>query len=84
MDKVRSEPRRRDMRIVIEGPARRRVFLDWGMLVRDLTPGPNESDYTSWPGRRLSFLDLAEDPRTCYVYLTAYARDGFSEGVIRA
>ena len=81
MDKVKTDPRHRDLRIVIEGPARRRVFLDWGMVVRDLTPGPNEPDFTPWPGRRLSFRDLAEDARTCYVYLTAYAGCGMSEGI---
>ncbi len=81
MDKVMTDPRHRDVRIVMEGPARRRVFLDWGMAVRDLTPGPNEPDFTPWPGRRLSFRDLAEDARTCYVYLTAFAGCGMSEGI---
>ena len=76
MDKVKADPRHRDVRIVIEGPARRRVFLDWGMVVHDLTPGPNEPDFSSWPGRRLSFRDLAEDARTCYVYLNAYGGCG--------
>ncbi len=81
IDKVKADPRHHDVRIVIEGPARRRVFLDWGMLVHDLTPGPDEPDFTSWPGRRLSFRDLAEDARTCYVYLSAYAGGGMSEGI---
>ncbi|AFL74487.1 EAL domain-containing protein [Thiocystis violascens] len=81
MDEVKADPRHRDVRIVIEGPARQRVFLDWGMAVHDLTPGANEPDFTLWPGRRLSFRDLAEDARTCYIYLTAYAGCGMSKGV---
>ncbi len=81
MDRIKTDPRHRDVRIVIEGLARHRIFLDWGMVVRDLTPGPNEPDFTSWQHRRLSFRDLAEDARTCYVYLTAYAGCGMSEGI---
>jgi hypothetical protein len=80
MIKVKIDPRHRDVRTVIEGPARRRIFLNWGMVVRDLTP-PNEPDFTPWPGRHLSFRDLAEDARTCSAYLSGYAGCAVEESI---
>jgi hypothetical protein len=78
MDKLKTDPRHRDLRIVIEGPARRRVFLDWGMTLHDLDRGATGVDFAPWQHRRLSYLDLAEDARTCYSYITAYAGTSFS------
>jgi EAL domain-containing protein (putative c-di-GMP-specific phosphodiesterase class I) len=77
MDHVKTDPRHRDVRIVIEGPARQRVFRDWGMVLRDLRYGPdsfNDTDFTPWQRRKLSFFDLADDARTCFSYITAYGR----------
>jgi diguanylate cyclase (GGDEF)-like protein/PAS domain S-box-containing protein len=76
LDKIKADPRHRDVRIVIEGPARRRVFVDWGMVVRDISldmEGVNAIDFARWQRRQLDFSDLADDPRTCYAYITAYA-----------
>ena len=76
MEKVKMDPRHCDVRTVIEGPARRRIFVDWGMDFRDLTPGPDEPDFNGWQGRTISFSELAQDARTCYTYLTAYMARG--------
>jgi hypothetical protein len=78
MDKVRTDPRHHDVRIVIEGPARRRVFQDWGMALRDLTQEAEGIDFAKWQHRSFNFADLAEDARTCYAYMTAYAEGGVS------
>jgi diguanylate cyclase (GGDEF)-like protein/PAS domain S-box-containing protein len=76
MVKVKADPRHQDVRIVIEGTARRRVFADWGMVLRDLqsdADGGACPDFSPWQRRELNFFDLAEDARTCYAYITAYA-----------
>ncbi|MDP1734848.1 MAG: EAL domain-containing protein [Sulfuritalea sp.] len=78
MDRIRADPRHRDVRVVIEGPAQRRVFQDWGMTLRDLDRGATGVDFAPWQHRRLSYLDLAEDARICYSYITAYAGTSFS------
>ena len=72
MEKLKIDPRHCDVRTVIEGPARRRIFVDWSMDFRDLTPEPDEPDFNSWQGRTISFSELAEDARTCYAYMTAH------------
>jgi len=71
MEKVRLDPRHCGVRTVVEGPARRRNFVDWSMDFLDLTPKPDEPDFTHWQGRTISLTELAEDARTCYKYMTA-------------
>ncbi|CAB1369627.1 EAL domain-containing protein [Denitratisoma oestradiolicum] len=71
MDRIRTDPRHQDVRLVIEGPAQRRVFQDWGMALRDISLVRNVPDFRDWQRRTISFLDLADDPRTCYAYITA-------------
>jgi hypothetical protein len=61
------------VRIVIEGPAQRRIFPDWGMVLRDVDNEANQPDFAPWRHRRIDFLELAEDARACYNYITAYA-----------
>ena len=78
MDKLRADARHRDVRIVIEGPAARRIFVDWSMALRDLTPVPDEPKFDQWQRRTISFLELADDARTCYAYITAYAGVGIA------
>jgi len=63
---------------VIEGPARRRIFADWSMVLRDLTPGPDEPDFAAWQQRSIGFGELAADARTCYAYLTGYVPSGLA------
>ena len=75
MVKIKADPRHHDVRTVIEGPTRRRVFTDWGMVLRDLQSGMDGADcpdFTPWQRRELNFFDLADDARTCYAYITAY------------
>lgn len=78
MEKIKCDPRHRDVRIVIEGEARQRVFVDWSMALRDLTPGPNEPQFKQWQHRTISFLELAEDARTCYAHITASLHIGIA------
>lgn len=76
LDRIKADPRHRDVRIVMEGPARRRVFVDWGMALRDFSDGLDDlqaKDFAPWQRRQLGLYDLAEDARTCYAYITAYA-----------
>jgi hypothetical protein len=77
-EKIKTDPRHRDVGIVIEAPARRRIFVDWSMGLRDLTPGPDEPDFDVWQRRTISFLELSEDARTCYAYITSEMRLGMS------
>jgi light-regulated signal transduction histidine kinase (bacteriophytochrome) len=73
-EKIKTDPRHRDVGIVIEAPARRRIFVDWSMGLRDLTPEPDEPDFDAWQRRTISFLELSEDARTCYAYITSEMR----------
>ena len=74
MDRIKADTLHRDVRVVIEGPARSRLFADWGMVLRDLNKEMIGYEFAPWQRRKLSFFDLADDARTCFSYITAYAR----------
>lgn len=73
MERIRADARHRDIRVVIEGPAHRRLFPDWGMALCDSDRALNRPDFDRWSRRRINFLELADDARACYGYITAYA-----------
>ena len=70
-EKIKADPRHCDVSLVMEGPARRRVFMDWNMALRDHTLGPNNPAFKQWQRRTINFQELAEDARICYAYITA-------------
>lgn len=74
-DKIRADSRHEGFRIVAEGLLHRRVFNDWGMVLRQLgsSEDANQPDFSAWQKRKLSFADLADDPQLCYAYITAHA-----------
>ncbi len=73
MDHIKADTRHRDVRVVMEGPARHRFFADRGMVLHDLTQEMSEHDFAPWQRRQFSFLELADDASVCYTYMTAYA-----------
>lgn len=77
MAHIRADTRHRNVRTVIEIPMRRRVFTDWSMALRDLDEGIDSTQFERWQQRRIGFRELAEDPRTCYAFITAHAHTRF-------
>jgi len=75
MKKIEANPRHRHVRVVIEGSTWRRLFTDWGMALRDLTNEENPPNFCDWQRRPINFLELADDARLCYSFVTAYVHD---------
>ena len=73
LDRIRRDPRHQDLRIIAEGPIRRRAFTDWGMVWRDIDAEEGTPDFSPWQQRRIDLMELAEDARLCYATITAYA-----------
>lgn len=81
MDRIKDDRRHVDIRVVIEGPMRHRVFTDWGLLLHDqrsLFYDSSNSDVLQSQIRRVTFIDLADDPQACVAYITAYSRNLFN------
>ncbi|MDP1524624.1 MAG: EAL domain-containing protein [Rhodocyclaceae bacterium] len=72
-ERIRVDPRHEDVKLVIEAPASRRVFHDWGMAVRDLTQLTDGTDFSPWQRRQIGFAELGEDALACYQMITAFA-----------
>ncbi len=79
IDKIKSDKRHRNLRIVIESTARQRVFPDWGLEVRALTPdAPEGLDVAPWQLRSINLYELGEDARTSYAFITGHAASGMT------
>ncbi|TFW27991.1 EAL domain-containing protein, partial [Duganella callida] len=75
-ERIRGNHLHKRLRVVMEGPARRRVFTHWSMLLPDDTDARRHGpDFAGWQPRRLSFAALADDARVCYAYITACVPD---------
>jgi len=75
-DRIASDPRHTDFRVVAEGPLHQRVFSDWGMALWNLDQNETPLDFSEWQKRKIRFAELADDPQLCYAYITAHAGKG--------
>ena len=78
-EKIKLDARHRDVRTVMEGPARRRIFMEWSVALHGHAPEPNIPAFKQWQRRTISFRELAEDARICYGYITAGTHANFDQ-----
>jgi diguanylate cyclase (GGDEF)-like protein/PAS domain S-box-containing protein len=69
---IQADTRHKDVRIVMQGHEQQRVFLDWSMEFHDMSKMAGAPDFSQWRRRSISFMELAEDARLCYSYITAF------------
>jgi EAL domain-containing protein (putative c-di-GMP-specific phosphodiesterase class I) len=69
---IQADTRHKDVRIVMQGHEQQRVFLDWSMEFHDMSKIAGAPDFSQWRRRSISFMELAEDARLCYSYITAF------------
>jgi hypothetical protein len=72
MDRVSLDPRHKNVQIVAQGKEKRRLFLDWSMGFQDMSRIEQEPDFSAWRKRTISFVELAEDARACYAFMSAF------------
>ena len=72
MEHVQADSRHKNVRIVMQGKEKQRVFQDWSMEFHDITKVDGAPDFSQWSTRTIDFLELAEDARMCYSYITAF------------
>jgi hypothetical protein len=72
-EKIKRDDRHCDFKLVMEGPTKRRIFRDWGMVLRDLSRDAEAPVFEPWRQRQISLMTLGDDARACYDYITAYA-----------
>ncbi|MFT5643744.1 MAG: hypothetical protein ACI83P_001291 [Janthinobacterium sp.] len=78
-ERIKADTRHRNVSLVMEGPARHRVFMDWSMALRDETLGPNNPEFKKWQVSKISLSELAKDARVCYGYIIAGVHDNFTK-----
>ncbi len=75
MEHIQADRRHKNLHIVIEGHEQQRIFLDWNMQFHDMSSIAGVPDFSQWNRRTISFLELAEDARICYSFITAFRGD---------
>jgi diguanylate cyclase (GGDEF)-like protein len=70
--KISIDPRHCNVQVVIEAAASRRIFTGWGMVRGDRTKDISQLDFKPWQRRSMSFMEIAEDARTCHAYIAGH------------
>ena len=73
MEWIQADPRHSDLREVISGESRKRIFPDWSMGFRDMNLLDQQANFACWQKRIIRFTDLAEDAQICYALITAFS-----------
>lgn len=76
MAKIQADPRHTDIHIVAQGAQKRRAFQEWGMNMgaQDMEALPPQPPAVGQAHRRITLMDIAQDPRTAYLLMTAQLR----------
>nr|WP_315251554.1 EAL domain-containing protein [uncultured Duganella sp.] len=75
-ERIRASQLHTGVRVVIQGPARRRVFTHWSMLLPDSAVARRHApDFRAWQPQPMRFDAIAADPRVCYAFITACVPD---------
>jgi hypothetical protein len=72
MERVSLDPRHKNVQIVAQGNVQHRLFVDWSMGFQDMSRIEQEPDFSAWRKRTISFVELAEDARACYAFMSAF------------
>jgi EAL domain-containing protein (putative c-di-GMP-specific phosphodiesterase class I) len=75
LERIQRDPRHHDLRVVFESGIDKRVFVDWSMGFRDMEHITQTHFLRGENSRAIDFLEMAEDPRVCYNFITAFAPD---------
>jgi EAL domain-containing protein (putative c-di-GMP-specific phosphodiesterase class I) len=75
-ERIRENALHTRVRVVMQGPARRRIFTHWSMLLPDDTAARRHApDFSGWQAQPLDFDVLADDARVAYAVITACVPD---------
>jgi hypothetical protein len=75
-ERIRTSALHTGVRVVMQGPARRRMFTHWSMLLVDSTAARRHGpDFKDWRPDPMRFDEIARDARVCYAFITACVPD---------
>jgi len=70
---IQADPRHHDVRIIMQGELRSRVFADWAMAFRDLASAPEElPGYSQFLQSQHRKLDFIRFPHQVHRYMLAF------------
>lgn len=79
LDIIKTDPRHHGIDIIVQGNEYHRMFPEWSMGFKELDNHLDKINFTQQPRRRLSLAELAEDPRTSYIFITSFRENNLSQ-----
>ncbi|WP_230874591.1 EAL domain-containing protein [Methylomonas sp. LL1] len=79
LELIKKDPRHCNLTIIMQGNEYHRIFPEWSMGFRDVNQNIDKIDFPSQPKRQFSLAELAEDPRTSYIYITSFRENGLDK-----
>nr|WP_305891778.1 EAL domain-containing protein [Methylomonas sp. WSC-6] len=76
LEKIQQDPRHCNFNVILQGSEYHRVFPEWSMGFREIG---RQLDHIVFPDRckhPFSLMELAQDPRTSYIYITSFRETG--------
>jgi len=79
LDIIKTDPRHHGIDIIVQGNEYHRMFPEWSMGFKELDNHLDKINFTQQPRRRFSLAELAEDPRTSYIFITSFRENNLSQ-----
>lgn len=72
-DRIRADPRHDNVRVVARGYQQTRMFPHWEMGQREIRQDAQSLSADSHIMPKIHFMDLVDNPRACFAFISAYA-----------
>jgi len=69
-EKIKQDPRHKNVQLVTEGKAQSRIYADWSMALCMWETVPNEFGLDDDERKIVGFLELSQDARICHAFIT--------------
>lgn len=76
LQRIKKDPRHQNLSILAQGNEYRRIFPEWSMGFMEVASYLNDIQFGDSAKRQFSLQELAQDPRTSYIYITSFRENG--------
>lgn len=76
LEHIQRDPRHSDVQVITQGSEYHRVFPEWSMGFREIGRELGHIVFPRQCKHRFSLMELAQDPRTSYIYITSFRETG--------
>ncbi|OAI20694.1 diguanylate cyclase [Methylomonas lenta] len=76
---IEKDTRHYNLKTILQGTAYQRMFPEWSMGFREVNQPSVNIEFLSQPEHQFSLQEIAQDPRTSYIYITSFRENGLDQ-----